>query len=92
MSYSFSIKASTKNEACTLVAAEWDKVVAGQPTHAADRQAAQDVAKAIIGVLREPAADESICVSMNGSLSWRGEAPNLFNAASVNVSANVSKS
>jgi hypothetical protein len=44
MSYSFSITAKTKGEAGEKVEAELAKVVNGQPSHEADRQAAQDAA------------------------------------------------
>jgi hypothetical protein len=55
MSYSFSVTASSKDEAGKKVDAELANVVNGQPTHKHDRQAAQDAAEAFINVLREPA-------------------------------------
>ena len=85
MSYSFGITAATKDEAGEKIEAEWGKIVIAQPSHAADRQAAQDAAKAFIGVLKEPSEGECIKVDMYGSLSWRDG--NVFTAAQVNVSA-----
>jgi hypothetical protein len=85
MSYSFGIKADTKDEAGKKVEAELATVVASQPSHAADRQAAQDAAEAFIDVLRDPAEGECIGVSMSGSLSW--QTANVFTGASVNISA-----
>jgi hypothetical protein len=89
MSYSFSIKADTKDDAGVKVEAELGKVVANQPSHAADRQAAQDAAEAFIDVVRDPAEGECIGVTMSGSLSW--QADNVFTGASVNVSAWVER-
>lgn len=87
MSYSFGITAATKDEAGVKVEAELAKVVENQPSHAADRQAAQDAAEAFIDVLKEPAEGECINVSMCGSLGWTDA--NNFTHASVNVSAYV---
>ena len=89
MSYSLSIKADSKDEAGVKVEAELAKVVANHPSHAADRQAAQDAAEAFIDVLRDPTEGEQIGVSMSGSLSWQTE--NAFTGASVNVSAWVER-
>lgn len=83
MSYSFRITASSKDEAGVMVEAELGNVVNAQPSHAADRQAAQDAAEAFIDVLREPGEGECVGVSMSGSLSWQTEG--VFTSASVNV-------
>jgi hypothetical protein len=90
MSYSFSITAATKDEAGVKVEAELGKVVESQPSHAADRQAAQDAAEAFIGVLTEPGEGECIRVDMWGSLGWRGESGDgIFISAQVNVNAYI---
>ncbi len=88
MSYSFSITAKTKDEAYAKVEAELAKVVASQPSHAADKQAAQDVAKAFIDMLKEPNEGEGIRVDMSGSLSWHDA--DTFTAASVSINAYIS--
>lgn len=85
MSYSFSFSAGTKGTACVKVADELAAVVKGQPSHEADREAAQNTAEAFIGVLREPGDDERINVSMSGSLSW--SEPNVFSGANISVNA-----
>jgi hypothetical protein len=85
MSYSFSVTAATKSEVGTKIEAELAKVVASQPSHKADKQAAQDAAQAFIDVLRDPAESEVVGVSMSGSLSWQTEGA--FFSASVNVNA-----
>ena len=87
MSYSFSITADTKDEAGVKVEAELGKVVASQPTHEFDRQAAQDAAEAFVDVLKEPSEGERIAVSVFGSLSW--SATDVFTSANINVSARI---
>ena len=87
MSYSFGITAATKDEAGVKVEAELGKVVIAQPSHEADRQAAQDAAEAFIDVLKEPAEGEQITVYMSGSLQWTND--NVFVGASVNVNVYV---
>lgn len=89
MSYSFLIKADTKNEANLKIEAEFDRVIANQPSHAADKEAASDAAKAFVAVLREPNPVEYIGVSVSGSLSWSDE--NDFTSASISVSAYVAQ-
>jgi hypothetical protein len=85
MSYSFTIKADTKDEAGVKVEAKLGEVVNAQPAHEADRQAAQNAAEAFIEVLREPNADECVNVSVSGSLSWSEE--KVFTGANVSVHA-----
>lgn len=85
MSYSFSVQASSKKEAVEKVAAELEKVVASQPPHEADKQAAKTTAETFIGLLRDPKDGESITVSMNGSLSW--QETGVFTGANVSVSS-----
>lgn len=87
MSYSFSIKADTKGGADAKVGIELEKIVAAQPAHIADRQAAADAARAFIDVLKDPGEDECVQVCMSGSLSWQDEGT--FKGASVNVSAAI---
>jgi hypothetical protein len=89
MSYSFSVKASTKAELPALVKAEFDKVVASQPPHVADRKAAEDAVTAFVGVVRDPAANESITVSVSGSVQWNDTPARVFVGAGINISAYV---
>jgi hypothetical protein len=96
MSYSFSIRAATKDEAKAAVAAEFDKVVAAQPIHARDKTVALANAAAVIGLLADDAPDGfTIGVSLNGYVGWRealhDDASNPLNAASVSASANYFK-
>lgn len=73
MSYSFSVKAATKEEAKTGVSAKFDEIVASQPSHKVDRDAVVAVTGAFIDAVAEPSESEEITVMLNGSLSWRGE-------------------
>jgi hypothetical protein len=90
MSYSFSVKASTKAELPALVKAEFDKVVLAQPSHAADKKAAEDAVAAFVGIVREPAANEHIAVSVSGSLSWQTTNAEAFYGSGISVNVFVS--
>lgn len=87
MSYSFSVKAASKAEALAKVDAELNKVVAGQPMHAADSAQASAAATAFVAILQEPSETQVVCVSVNGSLSWDGNA--VVTSASVGVYASL---
>jgi hypothetical protein len=88
MSYSFTVKAATKADAKKAVASQLEAVVAGQPIHKADLDAALVSAKAFIDVLGEPHEGDEVVVSVNGSLSWNSDQANEdFIAANITVSA-----
>lgn len=89
MSYSFSGRGATKAEVMEKVAAELDKVVAGQPIHAADRAQAQAAAQAFLDVLPDANGEQDIYVSVSGSVGWSGvlgAADQVLTSAGVNVS------
>lgn len=83
MSYSFSVKAETKEAAIAAVADELDKVVSSQPVHEADRAQALAAADAFIALIRDDDTQD-ILVNVNGSV-WSVE--DGLNSASVGVSA-----
>ena len=89
MSYSFTVRADSKDKAKALVAEELDKVVAQQPVHAADRAQALAAAEAFIDVVdHEPEADsKDIMVIVNGSVGWQHPDQSRLTSAAVNVSA-----
>lgn len=89
MSYSFSVQAPSKDEAKAAVAAEFDKVMASQPTHATDKDAAVAAAGAFIDMLRNPAEGQVISVGMHGSLGWDVPDPKEFTGAGVGISASL---
>jgi len=74
MSYSFVVTGADKAAAKAAVAAELDKVIAGQPMHARDKEAAIANAGAVIDLLTDSPPEGSIVhVSMNGSVGWMGD-------------------
>jgi hypothetical protein len=90
MSYSFSITAASRDEAGKKVEEQLALVVSSQPSHGADRQAAQDAAEAFINTLTEPGENEQVSVNMSGSLGWRGSVDDgVFTHASINISAAI---
>lgn len=90
MSYSFSVKASTK-EAVKIAAAEYfdNSVVAQQPVHARDRAAVMANIAAVVDLLGDDDTRD-VNISCNGYVSWsaavdQAEAP--LTSASVSCSA-----
>lgn len=87
MSYSFSIVASSKEEAVLQLEPKFDEVVASQPVHTADKELAIKNATLVIGMLEDPDETQNVSVSVSGWLSWRSE--NEFVGASASCSANL---
>lgn len=92
MSYSFSVKAATKDAAKVAVAEAFDKVVEQQPIHARDKAAALANASAAIDMLSEEARDgKAISVSLSGYVSWietlRQDGSNPLTTASISANA-----
>lgn len=73
MSYSFTVKATTKAEAKRAVTHELAKAVTGQRCHARDVPAAQAAAHAFVDALDEPREDQVVLVEGNGSLAGQWE-------------------
>lgn len=87
MSYSFTVRAGSKGEAKSKVAAELEKVVAAQPDHEADQQQANAVAAAFIDVLADDEETKDVALDMHGSLAWGpGRA---ITSANISVSASL---
>ena len=89
MSYSFSVRGATREEAIAAVGAKLAEVVASQRIHAADAGWAQDAAKDYLSVLTDAPEGKDFCVQVSGSLSWDGmlgSADQVITGASVNVS------
>lgn len=87
MSYSLSVSGETKDEVKQKLAESFDAMIAGQPTHAKDRDAALAAAGALVDLLDEPAPDQEYQVSIYGSLSWQGLNPTVFVGASLSTTA-----
>ena len=83
MSYSFNVRAATKDEVRKNVGAEMDKVVASQPVHAADAKLAHDTVSSFIDLLRDDDTQD-ISVSVHGSC---GGVEAGLNSVSIGVTA-----
>lgn len=68
MSYSFSVKGTTKAEALDLVGKEFDKIVASQPVHEQDRHKAFETAAEFLNFLPDNDTQD-VLVSVHGSIS-----------------------
>lgn len=88
MSYSFNFIAANKPEAKQKLAAEWDKTISFQPSHAKDRAAAEGMAAAMIDLLQEEEG-KSITVSAYGSLSGNWSNSDLVTISNGSASVNV---
>lgn len=88
MSYSFQVKAPTKDAAKEAVAAKFDEIIAQQPIHARDRAAVLANANAVIDLLADNDAKD-VLVSCNGYVSWPagGVEDAQLNSAAVSASA-----
>lgn len=87
MSYSFSVVGASKAEARERVEAKFAEIVAQQPVHAADHQAALAVANAFIDVLADPTEEHTVSFTAYGSLSY-GTASGIY-GANVSVTAGL---
>ena len=85
MSFSFQARAADKTALREAIAAEMDKVIVGQPIHAADKILVVVVANAYLDFLADN-PDMDVAAHISGSLSWSGtsESPN-FTGANVSV-------
>jgi hypothetical protein len=92
MSYSFNIRAADKASAKEAVKDAFDGVVASQPIHARDRDAALANANAAIDlIVDDPSCD--VVVGLSGYVGWRelldAECSNPLTSASVSASASL---
>lgn len=88
MSYSFSARGATKEAVLKAVSDQLDQVVAGQPAHARDRDAALAAVEAFVGLVPLPDG-KSYVVSANGSVGWNADAPDVLTGAGVGVSVHL---
>lgn len=90
MFYGFSVRAATREELSDLIEAEFDKIVALQPIHDADREAAQNAAEGFVSALPDTEGME-FSVSVSGSVSWSGSYPEDYSVmcAGINISASL---
>lgn len=88
MSYSFTVKAATKQLAKVEVALQFEKAVAAQACHERDRLQALAAANAYVDLLAEDDSRD-VVVAMSGGLTgqWQGSDVTRIEGASLSVSA-----
>lgn len=93
MSYSFTLKATSKSEALAAVSSKIDEIVQQQPCHAADRAQVLAAVDAFVVLCPEPGDNEELSVAVNGYVSGEWEQGNLakLKGVSFHVSAGVSQ-
>lgn len=89
MSYSFSVRAKSKDDAAAKSGVSMAEVVEAQPVHKADKDAAIAAVDELLGTVVEPGEDESVTINVSGSLGWRAEGE--FTSANLSVSVAVVK-
>lgn len=87
MSYSFGVRASTKEEAKAKITAEFDRVIEQQPVHEADLPAARAATAAYVDVLVSPTGDQDVVVHVGGYVSWQAEGQ--FTGSRIEVRAGL---
>ena len=65
MSYSFSVKGTTKADAVTAANVKFNEVLAQQPVHAADMPSAREAAEKFVGLLADDTTRDTT-LSVNG--------------------------
>jgi hypothetical protein len=92
MSYSFSLRAASKEAMCALIATRMAEMAAEQPVHAVDVNQAKNAACAMVNLLPD-APDKDVTVSLSGYVSGHWDDGKLLSltTASVNVCANLSE-
>jgi hypothetical protein len=83
MSYSFAVKAADKARAKQKAEAKFDEVIAGQPIHSKDRAAALSLVDALIALLPDAREDQTVVVTVNGSLGWASDDQEKIHSASA---------
>lgn len=87
MTYSVSASGTTKAEALSQAAEQFERIRKDWPAHAADSAAVQDLVGDLVGMLAEPF--DTVSISVSGSLNVGHPEGQITGAsASVNVYAN----
>ena len=89
MSYSISVIDDTKADANRQIREQFDAVVAAQPSHAADKEAAVVAAQAFVRLLADPDEGQEIYLNMYGSLGWVHDKPDQFISAGMSINASL---
>lgn len=67
MSYSFNVRAGSKDDAREMVKAKLGEVVEAQPVHAHDRATAEGTVDAMLGLIGDAPEGQEFSVSVHGS-------------------------
>lgn len=90
MSYSFSVKASTRDEAKSKVAEQMATVVQAQPDHELDQAAVVAAGSAFVDMLGDVPDGKELQVNIHGSVGWHhtqaDAVPKVYTGASVSIS------
>lgn len=89
MSYSFTIRAATKAEAKSLIAAKVAEIAHQQPVHATDHDQIVANAHAIVDLLPENVEGREIAATVNGYVSGTWDNEQLTELTQVSISANI---
>lgn len=73
MSYSIYVKGDNVPEALGKLVEKFDEMVLGQQHHEKDRAGALSAAAAMASLLGAQPEGQIVYISLNGSLSWKGE-------------------
>ncbi len=94
MSYSFTVKASTKDDAKKQIVDQMAQVVTNQPDHALDQAAVVVAGGAFVDMLGDVAEGYEVHVSIHGSVGWNHphDTPKHYISAGVGVSAAIARS
>ena len=88
MSYSFYIRAESKDEARRLVGLEFDRIIASMPQFTSERERAESTVDVYLDVLADDDTRD-VCVHMSGYVSRNGsddDGPLLASGISLGVS------
>jgi hypothetical protein len=89
MSYSFTIVATTKEDATRQIREQFDAVVAAQPSHEVDKEAVVVAAQSFVRSLAEPHDGDEIYIAINGSVGWINDDPKEFLSVGTTISVSL---
>jgi hypothetical protein len=91
VTYSFSAKGASKTEAILDAEAKFAEVVKRDPVHAHEQEAALKNLREYLAVLADPAPDEDVLVSMNGSICVVGDTATRVTAGGSGCSVSLAR-
>ena len=89
MSYSFNLRAPTKDEAREAVAVKLDQVARNQVCHERDKAQHLVAVISLIDLLEFPTSSQDIVIAMSGSLTGQWEGSDVVIVRGANVSIGV---